>query len=752
VFESGEGDRVPYYTMPLLRGETLRARIERERILPAAEVRRILLDLADALAYAHDMGVVHRDIKPDNVIVAGQNVLLTDFGVSVALGPSDSTGFAPAGALAGTSGYLAPELAGGGPDLDHRADLYALGVLAYELLTGRRPFEAGSIQELLLAHATEEPVPPEQLQSTVPPALGAIVLRCLAKRPADRYGSAAELRRALDHLTGPALRPGESGARRPSWSRRIGWLAAVAVAGGGLAFAVSELWHHPKPVEGDANIHTASVALLAPEYFQPDSAVSGSVAELVDRISTNLSRLEGLKVVNYLSVGALFRRGQSPTLAEIGKALGVEHLVVFTRIGDTGTERISVQLVEAPTQAQVWVARYSPDSLNLETIDADVVSRVSHTLLGPAARLPLQAHADRARTEGAHGEYLAGKLALRRRTPGALLEAIASFERALELDSNHVEALGRLATALGLQLSYGYRTTLESYPAAARALLLAERAVALDPAHGEPVGFLAYIEYLTLAPLEKVRADFDRAMRLRAAEADVAGWHALMLLREGKTDESLAESRRALELDPLSSVRHLTYALAALGAGRYQLAGSEARSAAEIEPDLRRPRQVEALALLMQKRGAECATMDLAPFLGVKAMCLQSAGRGLEAQELVDSLVRLVRSGVSADPRYAHVVPAQELATYHAWTGNAGEALRYLKIAFALSPVGIDSRILQSGVYDQVRSSPGFQEDLRRMLEAVWPRVLEQRRRLQEAGGTTPLARASGALGMGGGA
>ena len=319
-------------------------------------------------------------------------------------------------------------------------------------------------------------------------------------------------------------------------------------------------------------------------------------------------------------------------------------------------------------------------------------------------------------------------------------EAIGLFENAIRLDSTHAQAIGRLATALALQLSYGYRTTLPSYPTAARALALAERAMRLEPDRGDPVAFRAYIEYLAFAPPATVRADFERAIGMRPSEADVAGWHALMLLREGKTELSLAESRRALELDPLSSARHLTYALAALGARRYAVAALEARRATEMEPTLRRARQVEALAMLLQDRGAPCTGMELAPYAGVKAMCLLGAGREKESRALVDSLRRVVALDGETDAVYSDVLPAQELATYYAWVGNAAESLKYLRLAFSRSPVGVDQRIVQSGVFDRVRQAPGFSEELSRLQDAAWPRVLEQRQRLDESEAGMPLA------------
>jgi eukaryotic-like serine/threonine-protein kinase len=739
VIEYGDGIRGPYYTMPFIRGETLRARLERKGPLAPEEVRRILLDVVDALAHAHDAGIVHRDIKPDNVFLVGKNAMVTDFGVSKALLPGKARGpLTGIGMTLGTPGYMAPEQAAGDPSLDHRADIYAVGVLAYELLTGRRPFSGDSIQELLVAQAVATPVPLQELCPGAPPAQTRLVMRCLEKRPADRFDSAHDLLAALELLPSGALTTPALPLVAPRHALRpLRWLAGIGLGLAVLALAGWEVWGRGRKVEpGLGTGHTASVALLPPDYFQPDSSVSPTLNDLVDYISNSLGRVEGLMVINYMSASALYRRGSTPSLREIGQKLGVEHLVVFQPRSAT---RVTVQFIEAPTMAQVWVAQYSPDTANFDTIVADVVSRVTHTLLPAAAKLPEHSPSARVRREGAHAEFLAGMQALRRRTPQGMGEAIRYFEQAVRLDSTHAEAKARLATALGLQVSYGYRSTLAPYAAAARALALAEGAVALEPARGELVGFLAFVEYLTLAPLDKVRADFERAMRSNASQAEVAGWHALTLLREGKSDEAVAEAQRALDLDPISSARHLTLALAALGAGRYGLAALEAKSAGEIEPELRRPRQVEALALVLQNRGGECVGMDLYPYLGVRAMCLHAAGREREARGLVDSLVRMA-GRESGDAVYADVLPAQELATWYAWIGNPEASLKFARMAFARSPAGIDPRIVQSGIYARVRGVPGFAEELKRLQESVWPQVVEQRQRIQEVDGTTPLA------------
>jgi TolB-like protein/tetratricopeptide (TPR) repeat protein len=741
IIEYPGGTRGPYYSMPYIRGETLRTRLERDGTLQPEEVRRVLLDVSDALAHAHDHGIVHRDIKPDNIFIAGKSAVVTDFGVSKALHRNPADGLVTGvGVTLGTPGYMAPEQATGDDDLDHRADIYAVGVLAYELLTGKRPFEGTTIQQLLIAQAVKTPVPLLERRPEVPPALAAIVMRCLEKRPEDRFESAHTLLSALEalpsgtHSDMAPVRPVQGPEARKT---RAALLAVLGLSA--IGFLLWQPWRRDaggQPVSG----RVASVAVLPPEYFQPDSAVAATLADLVDHISNDLSRVEGLKVVNYMSVGALLRRGATPPLKDMGQALGVDHFVLFVPSRTGRGPEVSVQLIVAATQAQLWRTRYTPDSANFDDVSEEIVSRVTHALIGEGARLPPEAHSARARREGAHAEYLAGQRALRRRTPDGIAEAIRLFERAIQLDSTHAEAVGRLATGLALQLSYGYRTTLPSYATAARALTLAERAMSLDPSRAEPVAFRAYIEYLAFAPAATVRADFERATSMRPAEADVAGWHALMLLREGNVDLSLEESRRALELDPLSSARHLSYALAALGARRYPVAGLEAKRATEIEPTLRRSRQVEALALLLQGRGAECVRMDLSPYAGVKAMCLKAAGREREARAVVDSLRAVAALEGESDAVYSDLLPAQELATYYAWTGDASESLRYLRLAFSRSPVGVDQRIVQSGVFDPVRESRGFSEELARLQDAVWPKVVEQRKRLEEAAGSVPLA------------
>jgi serine/threonine-protein kinase len=206
LLTAGSADDLLYYIMPYIEGEPLRAKLAREGELPIGEVARILRDVADALAYAHRHNVVHRDIKPDNVLLSDNHALVADFGVAKAV--SESTGGASSltslGVALGTPAYMSPEQAAANPNVDHRADIYALGALAYEMLCGRPPFDGANAQAVLAAHVSRAPDPCTTHRASVPPALNEIVMRCLEKLPADRWQRADDLKVQFESMSTPS--------------------------------------------------------------------------------------------------------------------------------------------------------------------------------------------------------------------------------------------------------------------------------------------------------------------------------------------------------------------------------------------------------------------------------------------------------------------------------------------------------------------------------------------------------------------
>ncbi|NJD20222.1 MAG: serine/threonine protein kinase, partial [Gemmatimonadetes bacterium] len=205
VLDSGEAAGFLYFVMPFVEGESLRDRLAREGALPVGDAVRILRDVVDALTEAHANGVVHRDIKPENVLLRGRHALVADFGVAKAV--TEAAGrqtLTTAGVALGTPAYMAPEQASADPKTDHRADLYAAGAVAYEMLTGRPVFLAATPRMMLLAHVSEAPMPISHHRESVPRALEAVVMRCLEKNPADRWQSAAELLGQVEALATPS--------------------------------------------------------------------------------------------------------------------------------------------------------------------------------------------------------------------------------------------------------------------------------------------------------------------------------------------------------------------------------------------------------------------------------------------------------------------------------------------------------------------------------------------------------------------
>lgn len=241
VISAGEARGMPYYTMPFVTGLSLRERLHEIGRLDIDEAIGVLREVAKALAYAHEHGVVHRDIKPENVLITGDTAAVTDFGIAKALSASRSGvkqhTLTTAGVPIGTPEYMSPEQAGGDPNVDHRADIYAFGCLAYEVLTGAPPFTAPLTHRVLAAHIRETPQPVTAQRRDAPPTLAALVMRCLEKNPSERPQHASEIVRILASASTPTTSGigktraiPEPETRRPTPVRYLVVLSAVALA------------------------------------------------------------------------------------------------------------------------------------------------------------------------------------------------------------------------------------------------------------------------------------------------------------------------------------------------------------------------------------------------------------------------------------------------------------------------------------------------------------------------------------------
>ena len=334
LLDSGEAGNFLYFVMPYVEGQSLRDKLAKEGELPVGEAVRILRDVVDALTAAHAHGVVHRDIKPENVLLSGRHALVTDFGVAKAV--SEATGRAQlttAGVALGTPHYMAPEQASADPHLDHRVDIYAVGAVAYELLTGRPVFLGTTPQQVLSAHVTEAPQPVTKHRDTVPPALEAIVMRCLEKKPADRWQTAEELLSHFEALATP------SGGMTPTATRPV-----AATAGG-------RRWLVPTILGG-----AATVIVLA--FVGAQVLKRHPVTVTVSNIRPVTS-----------APGKEWQPALSPDGSEVAFVAdrnGVQTVVVRSTRGAVGSGEVTLS---GPRDAQAWVPTWSPDGETIRFLD-----------------------------------------------------------------------------------------------------------------------------------------------------------------------------------------------------------------------------------------------------------------------------------------------------------------------------------------------------------------------------------------------
>ncbi|HEY2898620.1 MAG TPA: serine/threonine-protein kinase [Gemmatimonadaceae bacterium] len=390
LLTAGQAAGCVYYTMPLVDGESLYARLRREGKLPIADVISIARDIARALAFAHEHAVIHRDLKPDNILLERGTAMLTDFGLAKALIAGTSAtahGTAP-GIAVGTPTYVSPEQGAGDPHVDHRGDLYSLGIVAYEMLTGRPPFNHRALVALLAAHRNDPPPPMANLRPDIPPWLDGLVLQLLEKRPADRPQSAEEVLRQIEVAT--ALSPAEplrSASRRTDdrahpfayrWARRLAGLALVFSAGA-IAAHDKQLARAQRTGAVRASpAHENRLAVLPFTIVGRDSISQLVAAGLTAELTTNLDAIQGLRVASRTSVMALRARGLPPL--EIADSLRVRHVLEGTveRLGNRLL--ITVQLVGGRRGLELWSATYERQTASGLAVQHDVAEEITRAV------------------------------------------------------------------------------------------------------------------------------------------------------------------------------------------------------------------------------------------------------------------------------------------------------------------------------------------------------------------------------------
>jgi serine/threonine-protein kinase len=597
LLNAGQANGLPWYSMPYVRGESLRAKLASGAPVPVTDVVHILRDVARALAFAHGEGVAHRDIKPENILISGGAAVVTDFGIAKALttsrtqdGGDGSPTITQMGASIGTPAYMAPEQVAGDPNVDHRADIYSWGVVAWELLGGKHPFTGKTnAQGMLAAHLSETAAALTSIRSEVPPALSVLVSRCLEKDPANRPQSANELLTALDQIGSTSGSAPAMATPSRHWGRALAIAAAIVVVVATGAWLTTRKSAGPGSSTG-----YKSLAVLPFASLGGDTANAYFAEGMADELTTELAKVTGLRLAATSSAAAY--RNKTADVREVGKSLSVAAVLQGAVRREGGRIRVSAQLSDAADGLVVWTNSYEREVKDVfavqDELTRDIVGALRVRLAGNVVSGGAAPTRDTTDFE-TYDVYLRGLHFLRLRGK-SVLGSIGYFRQALARDSTYGRAWSELGEAYCVLPLYAQVPVDSALPFGRAAIA---RAHALDPSDANAYAAEGFCDMLAIQPRE-AEAAFARALSLDSGNvlANRAHWSALE--SAGHTDAAVDAARRTARFDPLDATSAWVGGQVMLVAKRYDEGIAMAKRSVELDSSAGNPaRLVHALIL-----------------------------------------------------------------------------------------------------------------------------------------------------------
>jgi serine/threonine protein kinase len=706
--DSGEpGDEQLFVVMACYEGEILKEKIKRGP-LKIEEAVDIAIQISQGLTKAHEKGIIHRDIKPSNIFITTDGIVkIIDFGLAKLVGKTVIT---KEGTTLGTVNYMSPEQTKGA-DVDHRADIWALGVMLYEMLTGERPFKGDYEQAVIYSILNEEPEPLQKHNPAIPEELDTIVHKTLAKKPAERYTSIGNFLKDLIAVTGDQKLSTIRSTGKNVFTKKRNYIFAGLVL---ILFLIGlnvggiRNWI----LTGDSSGRHIRLAVLPFTNLTGDPEQEYLCDGFTQEMISQLGQLhpENLSVIARSSV-MRYKAGNIP-IDQIGQELNVDYVLEGSTRRDQDEIRISADLIKVSDQSRLWGHTYERKFAGILKVQSEVAQNVAEALtlnLLPAVKDRLTS-AEIVNPE-AYEAYVRGSYQwMNVVTPGDLDTAEKYFDLALEKDPSYAPAYAGRAWVWIIRNQLGYSPPWEAGPKVKAA---AQRAIELDANYAGAHEALALARQAIDWDWDGAWESYRRSLELNPNVASAQGGYGQFLMMIGHVEEALIHSERAVGLDPFNTLLHLWYASVLYSQRRYDEAIAAAREALRIQPDF--PLAMGILWSVYEKKGMEREAFEAAKLFarGYKDPRIEVALDEGYAQGGYTEAMRRGAEALIANFPETFCTPSEPVFFYVA-AGEKTKTLDWLEKGLEVHDPSLQY-VLQPEYVDLLGDEPRYQELLRKI-------------------------------------